>query len=84
MTAMRRSLTVVLCFLVAALSVPLTARQPLRARHGMAVAMEAQAADVGVAVLKPAATPWTPRSRWASPWPPRIRSPATSAAAASC
>ena len=49
---MRRSLTLVLCFLVAALSVPLTARQPLRARHGMAVAMEAQAADVGVAVLK--------------------------------
>jgi gamma-glutamyltranspeptidase/glutathione hydrolase len=49
---MRKSLTLVLCFLVALLSVPLTARQPLRARHGMAVAMEAQAADVGVAVLK--------------------------------
>ena len=28
------------------------ARQPVRARHGMAVAMEAQAADVGVAVLQ--------------------------------
>src|ERR1041384_7269957 len=28
------------------------APQPLRARHGMAVGMEAQAADVGVAVLQ--------------------------------
>src|SRR6478736_7492593 len=28
------------------------ARQPVRARHGMAVAMESQAADVGVAVLQ--------------------------------
>src|SRR5262245_53871323 len=28
------------------------ARQPLRARHGMAVAMESQAADVGVATLQ--------------------------------
>src|ERR1041385_7064447 len=34
-------------------SFPLTAaRQPLRARHGMVVAMEATAADVGVAVLQ--------------------------------
>ena len=49
---MRRSLTLVLCLTLASLSVPLTARQPLRARHGMAVAMEAQAADVGVSVLK--------------------------------
>ena len=33
------------------LSVPMNAaRQPVRARQGMAVAMEAQAADVGVAV----------------------------------
>src|SRR4051794_2932587 len=53
MTPMRRSLTLILCGLVAALSVPLTAvRQPLRARHGMVVAMEATAADVGVAVLQ--------------------------------
>src|SRR5687768_14463136 len=28
------------------------ARQPVRARHGMAVAMEAQATDVGVSVLQ--------------------------------
>jgi gamma-glutamyltranspeptidase / glutathione hydrolase len=32
--------------------VPLTARQPVRARHGMVVAMESIAADVGVEVLK--------------------------------
>ena len=31
---------------------PLGARQPVHARHGMVVAMEATAADVGVAVLK--------------------------------
>jgi gamma-glutamyltranspeptidase/glutathione hydrolase len=31
---------------------PLTARQPVRARHGMVVAMESIAADVGVEVLK--------------------------------
>jgi gamma-glutamyltranspeptidase/glutathione hydrolase len=53
MSRMRRSLTVILCGLVVALSVPLNAvRQPLRARHGMAVAMESQAADVGIAVLQ--------------------------------
>ena len=47
---MRRSLS---CVLLLALAVPLTAvRQPLRARHGMVVAMEATAADVGVAVLQ--------------------------------
>jgi gamma-glutamyltranspeptidase/glutathione hydrolase len=47
---MRRSLLLVLCLFFA---VPLgAARQPLRARHGMVVAMEATAADVGVAVLK--------------------------------
>ena len=35
------------------LAVPLTAtRQPLRARHGMVVAMEGTAADVGVSVLQ--------------------------------
>ncbi len=50
---MRRSLTLVIGFAVACLSTPLTAvRQPLHARHGMVVAMEATAADVGVAVLQ--------------------------------
>src|SRR5882762_9567317 len=47
---MRRTLPALLCLVVA---VPLgAARQPLRARHGMVVAMEATAADVGVEVLK--------------------------------
>lgn len=47
---MRRSLSLVLLL---ALAVPLNAvRQPLRARHGMVVAMEAIAADVGVSVLQ--------------------------------
>ncbi len=47
---MRRTLSLLLLL---TLAVPLSAvRQPLRARHGMVVAMEAQAADVGVAVLK--------------------------------
>jgi gamma-glutamyltranspeptidase/glutathione hydrolase len=47
---MRRSLSL---FLLLALAVPLNAsRQPLRARHGMVVAMEATAADVGVSVLE--------------------------------
>jgi gamma-glutamyltranspeptidase/glutathione hydrolase len=46
---MRRILPVCLCFLLA---VPLAARQPLRAKHGMVVAMEATAADVGVSVLE--------------------------------
>ncbi|MGH9142912.1 MAG: gamma-glutamyltransferase [Vicinamibacterales bacterium] len=50
---MRRSLTLVIGVALACLSTPLTAvRQPLRARHGMVVAMEATAADVGVAVLQ--------------------------------
>ena len=53
MARMRRSLTIVLCGALAALSVPLHAvRQPLRAKHGMVVAMEATAADVGVSVLE--------------------------------
>ena len=53
MTRMRRTLTLILCGVVAALAVPLHAvRQPLRAKHGMVVAMEATAADVGVAVLR--------------------------------
>ncbi len=47
---MRKSLPVFLCLFLA---VPLgAARQPLRARHGMVVAMEATAADVGVSVLE--------------------------------
>ena len=50
MNTMRRSLPL---FLILVLAVPLNAiRQPLRARHGMVVAMEAIAADVGVSVLK--------------------------------
>src|SRR5438093_13266859 len=47
---MRRHLALVL---VLAFAVPLGAnRQPLRARHGMVVAMESIAADVGVSVLR--------------------------------
>src|SRR6266540_1422925 len=47
---MRRIVLVLLCLV---LVVPLNAaRQPLRARHGMVVAMEATAADVGVSVLR--------------------------------
>ena len=50
---MRRTLTLLFCLVLAGLSVPLHAvRQPLRARHGMVVAMESTAADVGVAVLE--------------------------------
>ena len=50
MDSMRRSLPLLL---ILVLAVPLSAvRQPLRARHGMVVAMEAIAADVGVSVLK--------------------------------
>jgi gamma-glutamyltranspeptidase/glutathione hydrolase len=55
---MRRSLSLRLplllpLVLLLALAVPLNAsRQPLRARHGMVVAMEATAADVGVSVLE--------------------------------
>src|SRR5471030_1867889 len=47
---MRRLLSLVVLL---ALAVPVGAvRQPLRAKHGMVVAMESQAADVGVEVLK--------------------------------
>jgi gamma-glutamyltranspeptidase/glutathione hydrolase len=47
---MRRLLT---AFLLLVLVVPATAaRQPVRARHGMVVAMESLAADVGVSVLQ--------------------------------
>src|SRR5258706_13799955 len=53
MCRMRRHLSLLLCLFLAALSVPLDAtRQPLRARHGMVVAMESIAADVGVSVLQ--------------------------------
>src|SRR5829696_5135603 len=47
---MRRTLSLLLVLVLVS---PLAAvRQPLRAKHGMVVAMEAIAADVGVAVLK--------------------------------
>jgi len=47
---MNKRLLLSLCV---ALAVPLhAARQPLRARHGMVVAMESIAADVGVSVLQ--------------------------------
>jgi gamma-glutamyltranspeptidase / glutathione hydrolase len=53
MRFMRRNLTLCLCLILAAASAPLDAvRQPLRAKHGMVVAMESIAADVGVAVLQ--------------------------------
>ncbi len=47
---MRRYAILILC---AGLAIPAQAvRQPLRARHGMVVAMESMAADVGVSVLQ--------------------------------
>ncbi len=49
MTQPRRILTLLLVLTGIA---PVGARQPLRARHGMVVAMEATAADVGVSVLQ--------------------------------
>jgi gamma-glutamyltranspeptidase/glutathione hydrolase len=50
---MRRHVSLLLCLVVAGLSVSVNAvRQPLRAKHGMVVAMESTAADVGVAVLQ--------------------------------
>jgi len=50
---MRRHLSLLLCLALTGLSVPLDAvRQPVRAKHGMVVAMESTAADVGVAVLE--------------------------------
>ncbi len=53
MSPMRKRLSLLLCLALAGLSAPLHAvRQPLRAKHGMVVAMEATAADVGVAVLE--------------------------------
>ena len=53
MAPMRRHLSLLLCLALTGLSVPLDAvRQPVRAKHGMVVAMESTAADVGVAVLE--------------------------------
>src|ERR1700738_3976422 len=53
MCGMRRHLSLLLCLVLAGLAVPLNAvRQPLRAKHGMVVAMESTDADVGVAVLQ--------------------------------
>ena len=50
---MRRTIVAALAFLIVTTTIPTdAARQPVRARHGMAVAMEAQAVDVGVAVLQ--------------------------------
>src|SRR5438067_8505247 len=49
-SAMRRTVT---GFLLLVLIVPASAaRQPVRARHGMVVAMESIASDVGVSVLQ--------------------------------
>jgi len=50
---MKKALLLSLCSLALVLAVPLhAARQPVRAKHGMVVAMEAIAADVGVSVLQ--------------------------------
>src|SRR5579872_1535074 len=50
---MRRSLSLLLILVLALLAVPVGAnRQPLHAKHGMVVAMESIAADVGVSVLQ--------------------------------
>jgi gamma-glutamyltranspeptidase / glutathione hydrolase len=50
---MKNALLLSLCTLGLVLAVPVhAARQPVRAKHGMVVAMEAIAADVGVAVLQ--------------------------------
>ena len=53
MRLLRVPLSLAFGFAVATVAVgPLTARQPVRARHGMVVAVESIAADVGVEVLK--------------------------------
>ena len=46
---MKKLLPLAICFVLA---VPLQARQPVHAKHGMVVAMESIAADVGVSVLQ--------------------------------
>jgi gamma-glutamyltranspeptidase/glutathione hydrolase len=49
----RTSIAAVVSLLVITATVPTgAARQPVRARHGMAVAMESQAVDVGVSVMQ--------------------------------
>jgi gamma-glutamyltranspeptidase/glutathione hydrolase len=49
----RTSIAALASLLVITATIPTgAARQPVRARHGMAVAMESQAADVGVAVMQ--------------------------------
>ena len=63
---MRRYLPLLIAII---LVVPTEAtRQPVRARHGMVVAMESIAADVGVSALQKAATPSMPRWRSGSRW----------------
>ena len=53
MCRMRRRLPILLCLVLVCSTLPLGAvRQPLRAKHGMVVAMESIAADVGVSVLQ--------------------------------
>ena len=50
---MRRTIVAAFACLIVTTSIPThAARQPVRARHGMAVAMESQASDVGIAVLQ--------------------------------
>src|SRR5213593_2916083 len=49
---MRRIALLVLSIALLVAAPLIATRQPLRARHGMVVAMEATAADVGVAVLQ--------------------------------
>src|SRR6478752_5437377 len=49
----RTSFAALVSLIVITVTIPTgAARQPIHARHGMAVAMESQAADVGVAVLQ--------------------------------
>ena len=49
----RTAIAALVSLLVITATIPTgAARQPVRARHGMAVAMESQAADVGVAVMQ--------------------------------
>ena len=71
--------------LVVALAVPVGAtRQPVRARHGMVVAMESIAADVGVSVLQKGGNAIDAAVSVGFALPSRIRSPAIWAAAATC
>src|SRR5215470_20306405 len=50
---MRKTFVAAVAFLLVSASVPTDAvRQPVRAKHGIAVAMESQAVDVGVSVMQ--------------------------------